>query len=269
MNGISLLRSFNGIAGRLAPALPARMARDLMLRPRARRAPPAASGDARRVSFRVGLSGLRWGERGPAVLMLHGWEGAPQQFRPLVDPLLAAGRQVIALDAPAHGGSPGAEATLMGFACALSEAAVEVRGLESVVGHSLGAAAVAIALSRGMEAQRAVLIAAPSSIENQLHGFAGALGLPAPAAERFLALIERANGVAARDLEIARLAAGLRVPALIVHDRQDRTVPFADAEAIARAWPGARLLATAGLGHARVLADPAVTAAIAEFLTRA
>ena len=255
MNGTALLRSFNGIAGRIAPSLPARMARDLMLRPRARRAATAAIGDARRVSFRFGLSGLRWGERGPVVLMLHGWEGAAQQFRPLVAPLLAAGRQVIALDAPAHRGSPGDEATLMGFARALGQVAVEVRDLESVVGHSLGAAAVAIALSRGMDAQRAVLVAA--------------LGLPAAAAARFLALIERANGVAARDIEIARLAADLRLPALIVHDRQDRAVPFADAEAIARAWPGARLLATAGLGHSRVLGDPAVTAAIGAFLTAA
>jgi len=55
-------------------------------------------------------------------------------------------------------------------------------------------------------------------------------------------------------------------PLLVVHDRDDREVRFADGAAIAAAWPGARLLETGGLGHQRVLRDPAVVAAVAAFL---
>jgi pimeloyl-ACP methyl ester carboxylesterase len=57
--------------------------------------------------------------------------------------------------------------------------------------------------------------------------------------------------------ETARFAAALRAPALVIHDRSDREVPFASGEAIARAWRGAELLATEGLGHSRILRDPA------------
>lgn len=267
MNAWSLLRSFNAFAGRIAPAIPARIARNLLLRPRRRGRIPAATPDgAERVTFRFGLSGLRWGHSGPVVLMLHGWEGAPAQFAALVPPLLEAGRQVIALDAPAHGHSPGAESTLAEFSYALQEAASEIRGLEAVVGHSLGAAAAAMALARGMPAERAVLIASPASIEAHLRRFAAALGLPPAAARRFLELVEQANGTRARDFDIARLAARLAQPALIVHDRDDRAVPFGDGERIAAAWPGARLLRTTGLGHARLLAHEGVVRTVAAFL---
>lgn len=267
MNAYTLLRSFNAAVGAFAPAIPARIARELLLRPRRRALRTGRVPDgAERITFRFGLSGLRWGRSGPVVLMLHGWEGGPGQFGALVAPLRAAGRQVIALDAPAHGHSEGEEATLMEFAFALQEAAAEIRNLEAVVGHSLGAAAAAIALSRGLPAQRAVLVAAPASIEEYLYRFAAQLGLPRSAARRFVRLVEDANGLSARQVDIARLAARLEQAALVVHDRDDGAVPFRDAERIAANWPGARLLATSGLGHARLLADTGVARAIAGFL---
>lgn len=269
MNALSVLRAVNTVAGHVAPELPARIARRLLLRPRRHDMRPwetPAADSGRRVTFRFGLSGLRWGERGPAVLMMHGWEGRPTQFRYFIEPLLAAGRQVIALDGPAHGQSLGEEATLMEFAAAIAEAAVEIRELDTVIGHSLGAAAAAIAIDQGLPVDRAVLIAAPASIERSLRGFAGALGLPARSTDRFVTLVGRANGIAARALDLGRMAPRMTIPALIVHDADDRTVPFTDGETIARAWPGARLLATGGLGHWRVLTDPAVTQGVAEFL---
>jgi hypothetical protein len=52
-----------------------------------------------------------------------------------------------------------------------------------------------------------------------------------------------------------------------VHDRDDAEVPFSDAEEIVRSWPGARLHATAGLGHRRILSDPGVTTSLGRFMT--
>ena len=266
MNAVSVLRAVNAAAGSVTPDLSAQVAKHLLLhaQPHSRGAwelPVAKS--ATRITFRFGLSGLRWGEEGPAVLVMHGWEGRPTQFRHFVEPLLAAGRQVIALDAPANGASSGSEATLMEVAMSLLEAAVEIRSLDAVIGHSLGAAAVAIALAQGLPAERAVLIASPSRIEDSLHGFAGVLGLPRRASERLGELM----GISARELEITQQVSGLKIPALIVHDRDDTAVPFVEGQAIANAWPGARLLPTEGLGHWRVLTDSHVTHQVAAFLT--
>ena len=58
-------------------------------------------------------------------------------------------------------------------------------------------------------------------------------------------------------------------PLLVVHDRDDREVPWQDGAAIAAAWPGARRVDTVGLGHQRILRDPAVVQAVAEFVAEA
>jgi hypothetical protein len=58
-------------------------------------------------------------------------------------------------------------------------------------------------------------------------------------------------------------------PLLLVHDRQDSETGWSDSAAIARAWPAARLVTTAGLGHRRILRDPAVVAEVAGFVASA
>jgi pimeloyl-ACP methyl ester carboxylesterase len=69
------------------------------------------------------------------------------------------------------------------------------------------------------------------------------------------------------DLDPARLAPRLAAPALLIHDREDRIVPWQHGAALARLWPGARLLSTRGLGHRRILEDAQVTHAAAQFIT--
>ena len=50
------------------------------------------------------------------------------------------------------------------------------------------------------------------------------------------------------------------------HDEQDTEVAIEKGLALARAWPDARFMRTAGLGHRRLLRDPEVIAAAVNFL---
>ncbi|MFG6456667.1 alpha/beta hydrolase [Roseateles sp. BYS96W] len=77
---------------------------------------------------------------------------------------------------------------------------------------------------------------------------------------------ERFIGTPLGRVDLERLRNGLRHPGLILHDLQDRTVPFAAATALHAAWPGSTLVQTANLGHRRLLADTAVIAQTAAFL---
>ena len=45
------------------------------------------------------------------------------------------------------------------------------------------------------------------------------------------------------------------VPLLVLHDPEDREVPFEEGAEVARRWPGAELRPVAGLGHLRILRD--------------
>jgi hypothetical protein len=66
--------------------------------------------------------------------------------------------------------------------------------------------------------------------------------------------------------DLPRFARDLPLTALVIHDREDVEVPWREGAAIAAAWPGAELLTTQGLGHRRILRDPAVVARVSTFL---
>jgi pimeloyl-ACP methyl ester carboxylesterase len=269
MNVLNTIRVANRVVGAIAPRLTARFARKLLMTPQAHRARDYEVGAlerAEQITFRFGLSGLRWGRAGPVVLAMHGWQGRPTQFAAFIEPLLASGRQVIALEGPAHGRSPGREAHVFAFAEALLEAAAEIKGIESVLGHSMGGSAAVHAVSLGLPVKRVATIGSPAALSRVLQRFAELLALPATARRAFVDIVDRHVGVSAEDIDAAKLAPTLGVDGLIVHDRDDGEVPYAEAQAWKAAWQSARVLTTQGLGHTRILTDPTVVDTTTKFL---
>lgn len=269
MNAMATIRTANQVLGRFAPSLTADVARRLMMRPHQN--PPRsweldALDSAERVTLRFGLSALRWGTHGPVVLALHGWRGRATQFARFVAPIVASGRQLIALEAPGHGRSPGRESNVVAFAQALHEAASELRGLEALIGHSMGGGAAMLAIAEGLPVERAVVIGAPAALTRVLDRFADEIALPASAKRAFFASVDRHVGMPAAAIDSSALGHRLDLPGLVVHDRDDDMVPFAEGESLARDWRGAEFLATEGLGHRQVLADARVIERVMAFL---
>ena len=211
-----------------------------------------------------------WGWRdrnAPAVLLVHGWGGNAAQMRPFVHPLLAAGYRVVAFDQPAHGVSGGRVSGLPDFADVLALVARRSGKTAAVVAHSLGAAAAALALARGLQAPRVVLIGASLDVFGYSRNFARWYWMPEGVRMAMESAIEERFGVPWTELDMARLAPRIAADALVIHDREDRMVPWRKGAALARQWRGARFLTTRGLGHARILADEGVVRAAADFIT--
>ena len=99
-----------------------------------------------------------------------------------------------------------------------------------------------------------------------LRWFAGVLGPGEALAERMQDWIERREGVPMEQFEPGWLGTRLVQPTLLVHDQDDRIAPFSGAERFASAVAGARLVASTGLGHRRVLADEVVLDRLVEHL---
>lgn len=208
---------------------------------------------------------------GPPVALLHGWGGHAGHLAAFVQPLLEAGFQVVALDAPGHGESEGSamgfrQSSFFDFADALEAAVGEVGPLAGVVAHSGAAGAVGLALRRGLALPRVVLVAPLVHPWRYAAPFAEALGLEGQVLELFREGVERRLGVRWEELELTAPALrALAPPTLVVHDRDDREVPHAEGAALAAAWP-AELRTTTGLGHLRVLGDAGVITAAVGFL---
>jgi pimeloyl-ACP methyl ester carboxylesterase len=218
------------------------------------------------------LSTWRWGPRAtdddqPAVLLSHGWGGNAAQLRGFVFHLAGAGYRVIAYDQPAHGLSEGRLTGLPDFAGALRAVALHHGGVRAIVGHSLGATAAAYAISRGLPIDRIVLVSPPADIVAYSRRFARWHSIPEGVRRAMQSAIEERYGVTWNELDVTRLAPRLDAQALVIHDKEDRMVPWTQGEKFARLWPDARLMSTQGLGHNRILQAESVWRAAVDFIT--
>jgi pimeloyl-ACP methyl ester carboxylesterase len=235
------------------------------------RALQAPVGDATCDSFEMDghrIATYVWGDPAaqPYVLFAHGWSSHGTRFLAWVPALRAAGYAVVAFDQPAHGRSTGERTTLPDFACTLFAVAQRFGPAAALIGHSLGGAAASVALSRGLQAQRVVLIAPAADPEDAAFRFARLVRLPERLWRGLIASFEASVGVTFDSLQAHHTVPNIGRPALIVHDVEDKEVPWSEGERYARYWVDSRLLSTQGLGHNRIAGDAGVIAAALRFL---
>lgn len=268
-----VIRAANRIQSSVAPERAARRLERLFLSPSGRPIRPGETAclqSARQT--RIAFDGDRsipvysWGT-GPAVILVHGWSGYGAQLSSFVQPLTERGFSVVAFDAPGHGAADAGLTGLPELAAAVERVAESVEDIHGLIAHSLGGAAVTVALSRGLVARRAVYVAPPDDPRRYLARSARALGFGSGVARRAQHLIEGRFGFTFESGRGTTLARSLELPLLVLHDERDRQVPCEEGARLAEAWPGARLMTTEGLGHGRILSDPEVVAAAVGFLT--
>jgi len=265
-----VLRAYFWAASRVLPDVARRHAERLFTTPPRYAGPTTSPADARRETVVSGKHRLAVWHAGPlgapAILLVHGWGGRGFQLGAFVSPLLARGYRVVWFDHAGHGESGQGVVALPDFVHAV-EALVATHGpFAAAIGHSLGAAALGVALRRGVKLERVVFVSAPASIDEHARNFARLLGVTSGIRDAMRRRLERRYGMRFEDIDRIEELEQLRVPALFVHDSDDAEVPFEQTLRLSARLPGARLIKTYGLGHYRVLRNPAVVAATVDFV---
>ncbi len=213
------------------------------------------------------INAFQWGS-GPIILLVHGWGGYGLQLSEFVNPLLSAGYQVLAFDAPAHGSTPGEQTNFFELAQAIAAVAQSQNSIEGIIAHSFGAASTTLALCNGMQTAKVVYLGAVGCLSNAATTFAKRVKLSSETTAAFRYLCEERFG---QDIwqrfTIDQMAQNLAIPITLFHDRRDREVPFSESLAISQIWSGANLIETAGLGHRRIMRDESVIRQTVEFMT--
>ncbi|MBI3884882.1 MAG: alpha/beta hydrolase [Opitutae bacterium] len=214
------------------------------------------------------LAVWQWGADGaPLVFLVHGWEGHGAQLGAFAAPLVAAGCRVRTFDAPGHGESPGDSTSVPHIARLLVELVAQSGGaVQALIGHSMGAAAAAMATRYGLKPHGLVLLAPPLSQLERTMRVAGRLGLAPAVRAEFFAAVERRTGARHEDADMLNLARRAACPMVAFHDPADTDCSFAEAERIVAAWRGARLVPCPGRGHYRLLATPEIVRQAVEFI---
>ncbi len=212
------------------------------------------------------LAAWSWGD-GPAVLLVHGWEGRGSQMGAFAAPLVQAGYRVVTFDAPAHGETGGRLSSLPEMTHAVTTMAQAVGPLHGLIAHSFGCAAAALAVERGLRLERLVFVAPPADFGGFLLCTVRSFGLPDRVYDLLTRAIESRFGISWEGVRRITLDAANETPLLVAHDRGDPETTYEGGLQVHRAWPRSRLLTTDGLGHRRILRDPEVAAKVAQFLS--
>lgn len=206
------------------------------------------------------------------VLVMHGWRSRTEHMRALIEGLLTAGSRVIAIDLPGHGRSQGRRLH-MAYAVGAAHVADQWFGpFDAAVGHSFGGA-VAVNAAAGsvkgfppLRAERLVLISAPSSMPAIFEDFGRFLNL---GARTQMAIADIVEEIAGQPLETyvgaLQLAERTDIPTLVIHAADDKEISPDSAKAFARAGSHVRVAWANGLGHRRILNDPAVVVQAVDF----
>lgn len=211
------------------------------------------------------LPAWSWGT-GPAVLLVHGWEGRGSQLGRLVAPLLQRGLRVVTFDGPGHGDGPRVPTSIVDLSRAVTHVAERLGPLHGLVAHSVGGAATTLSFAHKRLATRLAFVAPPHSAARYTQGFAQLFGMGEPTREGLVRRLEARYGIPMEDLDTLRIAPRMRVPLFVAHDEDDKEVPVTAGRALADAWPGAQLLVTRGLGHRKILRAKEVVEAVVAFV---
>lgn len=270
MNIVDIVRLKNRILCAFMPNYVAKFNANFFLTPRnfkLKEWEHEAEARCERLTFGEGLSAASWGEGERKVMIVHGWESRATQMYAFVEPLVDAGYQVIAIDAPLHGRSGGSETHPVAFARAILAASNELGPFEGVIGHSMGGAAISIAMELGAKFERSVLISAPSCMYDVLKAFGQFMGLSETCQRRFIRTVENKVGRPSKELDVGKIFAELQPEALLVHADNDREIPHRAMQTIAGQHPGVQTLTVNGLGHRKILRDPDISATIANYIS--
>ena len=270
---VNLVRMMMKGIDRVSPALAARITYTLISSPPRYRANAAeaelrASAEKWRLPFQDGwLQCYRWG-KGPVCLFVHCWGGRGTQAQTMIRHLTQAGMCVVSFDHPAHGASSGKSAEMVRMSAAVAVVIQNTGPVETLIGHSLGVAAAAIALrDHQLDVQRLVSISSLTHCLWFTEVIGDYLGISATTVARARLLVDRsyAQPVGWDQLSVVDMLASLAMPILVIHDCDDREIPFEHGMKISQAIPKAQFLATTGLGHRRVLKDQNVIDLVTQF----
>lgn len=207
-----------------------------------------------------------WKGNSTIILLVHGWESNTSRWEKLLPYLQKTGSTIVALDAPGHGLSGGKEFNIIKYATYI-DVAVKHYKPTVLIGHSIGGAACIYYQShfKNDSLKKMVILGAPSDLKTLIENYVQLLSLNL----RMNNLLEAHFSAKFKSeidaFSMAKFAKHIQIPALLVHDIEDKVVAFSEGQKIANYWTTAEFIQTKGLGHS--LHDDSLYQKIQSFLS--
>jgi pimeloyl-ACP methyl ester carboxylesterase len=190
-----------------------------------------------------------WQGNGATILLAHGWESNSARWKNLIKSLQKADFHIVALDAPAHGGSGSSIFHAIRYAAFIDVVSRHYRPL-GIVGHSVGGMATVLYLSNYKHTiQKASVLGIPSDLTNIFKNYCEMMGYNEKVANAMNTLFEEKFGQSPAYYKTWEFAKKINIPALVIHDLDDDICPYEGSVKTANTWQNAQMFSTTGLGH--------------------
>lgn len=200
--------------------------------------------------------------KGKTVVLVHGWDSNAGSMSAIGFELARRGYHVVAFDLPAHGYSKLKRTHLRESAEALQAVIQRIHADEpvSIVSHSFGSGVSSFALSRfDIKVDKLVYLTSPNRLADVFGEFKSLIKLGDKAFAKVVKMANTVLGEPVLNVSVATSSRNIRFnDFLILHDRQDRIIPFQRSAAIHMAVPESELIELEGTGHYRMLWDEKV-----------
>lgn len=190
------------------------------------------------------------------ILLCHGWEGYALNFAALIGKARDAGWEIFAFDHLAHANSGGKHSGLPIALSTLLAVSEHVGKVDVLIGHSLGAAAVAWAsANKKIQARRVVLLAPFYDTLQLTRMWAKAHFLTEEIRAGMQKALEKTSDLAMHDFLPPALAPLFTMPVLIIHDKKDPVTSYKHSQSLQNLSSKIKLVTAKDTGHVRLLAD--------------
>jgi len=204
------------------------------------------------------------------VLLIHGWEGAANDFSHFFEPLAQQGYEVMAIDLPGHGQSAKNQLNAVEAAHIIKELEIKYGPFNAIIAHSFGAFSTGYALSKFSELKNIpfVSIGSPNKLKHILGSFTRLVGFSPLQTDYLFSKLEKDLHIRINECEHAKFIKSHAGPTLVVHDKRDAKVPFSVIHEIKKETMTPDFLLTEGLGHQRILKDNETITSIINFINQ-
>jgi pimeloyl-ACP methyl ester carboxylesterase len=221
---------------------------------------------------RIGFEGLditlyRWGNSPKKVLCVHGWEGNGGNFGAYKELLLAKGYEIIAFDGPAHHTSGGKFTNLFQFSRLVFQLINQERPL-LIMAHSFGSGASVLALHDHPEVkvQKLVLFSSQDQLEEPVAVFTTLMKFSERSSMRLKKHMEGRFKRRFEEVAIGKMMRKIDADIMLIHEKNDKVLPYHNAIQIKEKNPGIELLTTTHTGHYRMLWDESIKKEVERFV---
>ena len=249
-------KSINGLA-RVAPTLAGKIGFNIFCTPFSPKIKPyqlAFLDSAEKFSITIDgnkVQCYKWGNGSKKVLFIHGWASFTFRWKKYIEYFSKSDYTIYAYDAKAHGLSCGKTVNLIINANYIKEVVKNIGGVDAAICHSFGGFTLSYLLKHYPETDigKAVIMGAPGEAIQFFEFYREKLFLSERATEIIIEQFKMNFKETPQYFSSPAFAKYIKIPCLIVHDKNDEEAPIETAIALQKNWEGSKIIITEGLGH--------------------